>query len=453
MKIVLIITVLIIEISTSLDQHIGPMPGRDGLAIFSNAVHRASVDHSGHELWRGALPVADGLEVLMSISITACGCIEIRVNATEPPLYLKSYLYHEASPTVPFTYSKSLDFMTEADDVNTVGVPEDGEYVLEVHGLFELRQGWAPQGATREIMERVFDIPLLLNLTTSDGMVCNREPSTFWYNGEWCPSLCQGRAEALLADAVPALGPAAHWDLAARADRASAEAYERFSRVGRILLVGTSRMRAVFYELAALLGLAPLVEGMWTKANHDLEAGGRVFFHWDRCDFDAGVWLARFQEEYGPWCAAAEPWQPADVVLLSRGMCYTFFNPWGDRAELRAELGEERRRLDALAPRCRPPHRLALAREAGIHAERGKRDEFRGRSAFNAARLALVNHEMLALYRAHGLPDLDLFDPTASFFPNHGSEPYAHYYTAEGLRGNAASRAAALLVLDFIAAG
>ena len=47
---------------------------------------------------------------------------------------------------------------------------------------------------------------------------------------------------------------------------------------------------------------------MWSKANHCLEAGGRVFFHRDRCDFDTGAWLARFEEDYGPWCAAAEPW-------------------------------------------------------------------------------------------------------------------------------------------------
>jgi hypothetical protein len=293
---VVIMSVAIMEVSISSDQHMDPTARREGLASVSNVVHRSTMDSSVQELWRGALPVADDLEVLMSISITAFGCIQIRVNTTDPPIYLKSYLYHEASPSVPFTYSKSLEFMSEADDIQTVGVPEAGEYVLEVHGLFELRQGWAPQGATREIMERVFDIPLLLNRTSSDGMVCNREPSTFWLNGEWCPFLCRGRAEALLADAVPALGPGEHWDLSAHAGRASADAYERLSRVGRILLVGTSRMRTVFYELAALLGLDPLVEGMWTKANHDLEAGGRVFFHWDRCDFDAGAWLDRFEQ-------------------------------------------------------------------------------------------------------------------------------------------------------------
>jgi hypothetical protein len=216
-----VMLVVIIETTTLSDQHVGSM--RDGPVITSN---------QNSAIWKGTLPIAEGLEVSMSVSTTACGCIDIRVNSTEPPVYLKSYLYHPASPTVPFTYSKSLDFMSEVDEKKTVGVPADGEYVLEVHGLFELRQGWAPQGAAREIMDRVFDIPLLLNRTSSAGMVCNGQPSTFWWNGEWCPTLCQGRAEALLADAVPALGPTVHWDLAAQPGRASAEAYERLSRVG-----------------------------------------------------------------------------------------------------------------------------------------------------------------------------------------------------------------------------
>ena len=100
--------------------------------------------------------------------------------------------------------------------------------------------------------------------------------------------------------------------------------------------------------------------------------------------------------------------------------------------------------------------------DSGIHSELSEREEYKGRSAFNGARLALVNHEMLALHRAYGLPTLNLFDPTASFFPNEGAEPYAHYYghvpdhgagyTIEAEMGNPASRASALLVLDMLRA-
>ena len=405
------------------------------------------------ELWNGFLPVADDLEVPMSIVVTDC-CIEIRVTATQPPVYIKSYLFHAATISAPFNYSKALDLMSDTDDLKTVGVPDYGDYVLQVHGLFELRHGWAPQGAVREVMDRVFEIPLALNRSASTCLHCDGK---FWWNGEWCP-ICGGRAEALLADAALGFGHTAHFDHSVNSDRS--DAYENFSRVGRILLVGTSRMRLVFYELVELLGFAHLVDNMWHKVNYDLEAGGRIFFLWDKCDFDASVWIQRFEQDYPQWCSASQPWQPADILMLSRGMCYTFFNPWGDRQELRSELGEEHRRLEFLTARCRAPHRLVFLLEAAIHSELSKHDEFKGRSSFNGARLALVNQEMLALYRAYGLPALDLFDPTASFFPNEGAEPYAHYYrhvadrgagyTVESEMGSAASRASALLVLDFL---
>jgi hypothetical protein len=61
--------------------------------------------------------------------------------------------------------------------------------------------------------------------------------------------------------------------------------------------------------------------------------------------------------------------------------------------------------------------------------------------SFDAARLALTNQETLALVRAKGLPDFDLFDPTASYVPNHGSKPYSHHYA--GCKPHPPGRAAA----------
>ena len=79
--------------------------------------------------------------------------------------------------------------------MKAIGVPDD---VVQVHGLHDLRQGWAPQGAIREIMDRVFDIPLFVNQRVSSRIVC--DDGKFWWNGEWCP-ICGGGADALIADA------------------------------------------------------------------------------------------------------------------------------------------------------------------------------------------------------------------------------------------------------------
>ena len=255
----------------------------------------------------------------------------------------------------------------------------------------------------------------------------------------------------MIADAILGFGDAAHWDPSVGAG--GTDSYEWFSRVGRILLVGTSRVRLVFYEPVEILGLAHHVENMWHKVNHDMEAGGRVFFLWDKCDLDASVWIRRFDQEYRPRSPGSRP-----TSSCCPAACATPSSTSGATGRSCARSSRRSRRLDFLTRRCRAPHRLVFVLDSGIHSELSEREEYKGRSAFNGARLALVNHEMLALHRAYGLPTLDLFDPTASFFPNEGAEPYAHYYrhvpdhgasyTIEAEMGNPASRASALLVLD-----
>ena len=88
------------------------------MSSFSIAQSTSSVQLDGScfllgsmcELWNGFLPVADDLEVPMSIAMTD-RCLEICVNATQPPVYIKSYLFHAATVISPFNYSKSMDFI------------------------------------------------------------------------------------------------------------------------------------------------------------------------------------------------------------------------------------------------------------------------------------------------------------------------------------------------------
>jgi hypothetical protein len=189
--------------------------------------HRESLlENSTKMLWEGLLPIADELEISMFISATNLGCIEFGVYQTDPPVFIRSYLHHAATTSSNFTYSKSLDFMTDDSRPEFVSIPEDGEYVLQVHGLFELRQGWAPQGAIRHVLDRVFEIPLNLNRTSTASTACSG--IAYWWNGEWCPSLCQGRAAALLADAALGFRAAEPWRSAAAAlDAGRSDAHMR----------------------------------------------------------------------------------------------------------------------------------------------------------------------------------------------------------------------------------
>jgi hypothetical protein len=243
--------------------------------------------------------------------------------------------------------------------------------------------------------------------------------------------------------------------------------------VGRLLLIGSSRPRTLFYDLVALAGGGG---GAPRRAHEDL-AHGRLAFHWDDCEPDLG------RKPYGPLdpaAAAAIPtvlrWldsegacapraaaaRPPDAVVYTPGAC------WAARAlapgALAAAAAAAAALLRALAGRCAARgHAVIVATEMALHPPRAWLMRRAGglslsTESFNPQRLLAVSRRAAAAAAEAGVPAVDLHPLSAAFHPNTGAEPYAHYYAAppaadaEHFAGNAASLAAARAVLRAAAA-
>jgi hypothetical protein len=246
--------------------------------------------------------------------------------------------------------------------------------------------------------------------------------------------------------------------------------------LGRVLLIGSSRPRTLFYDLAAMEdgGGGGGGGGAPRRAHEDL-AAGRFAFRWDDCEADlGGAPFGPLDPAAAASAAAAERWLDAEGACLPRGgggggggvqpppdaVVYTPGACWSARAlapgAAAAAGAAAGAVLRALAARCaarghavlvatemaaHPPHAWAMRRAGGISLCAG---------SFNPQRLLAVSRRAAAAAAAAGLPVVDLHPLSAAYHPNTGAEPFAHYYAAPPApphAGNAASRAAARAVL------